>query len=419
MSETLLIKPAALSKLRVNWEKVARESVLVGIHISRWRARDTLMNIDLGLPADEQSKLVKLGERRLLPAIPPSSKFYDGRNADRTYPDLVNAIEKRVRRSTERYSLATPFGRLVPVENYEECMKAIETERKVLDEVMQELYENWDDRINDVMEEYAKMAQQSFERLTKLSVDKLSQSGVETLEAYKSQFLGKTLSAIPDAQNFLDMYRCSIDLSYLPLPSMLAEEFAKGRAILDQAELLSAEAQERKLASIDRAAIIAKMHKDVQEQEMRRVRKTVDDVVQAVVAQARERVVEVVSSAIESVKTNGGKVVTPVLSSINSLLEQASGIFQALGDDDELERMLAPLRSAMAKPDKNGIENILVDIQTTARASILAIQVDGRGVRSDELFELTGITSNSLRAARSNLGMETEIEIGEYSRQER
>lgn len=424
MSDTLLmIKPEALSKLRVNWERIAKESVLVQVSIRRWRARDTLQSIELGLPSEEQSKLVKLGERRLLPVVPATSQFYDERNSGRTYPDLLNALEKRARRAPDRYSIATPYGRLVPVDKYEECMTEVAECKAQLDACIEELFNNWDDRVNDVVVEYAQMAAQSFTRLTKLSIDTLSSRGLETLEQYKQQFLGKVLAAIPDAESFKRSYYFSCDLEYLPLPSMLADEFAKAQEISNQAALSTAtmqaeinEANERSVAAINRAELVARMHKDVVEQEQKRIRRTVDEVVNTVVAQAREKVIECVSGAVESVRKNGGKVVGSVVTSINGLIEEADGILQALGRDDELEALLAPLRAQMAKEDKKGIEDILVDINTVARASLLAIQSEGRGVRSEELFELTGITTSNLRSARENLGLELEIEVGGYER---
>lgn len=415
--EQLDIKPEALRELRLNWRKIVKECVIVSPHIGYWRAKSALDFDGLGLTRDETDNLVNLGSRRLLPIVPADSPFYEKKYPKRTIGELFGAYEQRCRRAAQPFCVKTPYGYLLPVDQFEEAQEAMEAAKAEYQKLIDYVYETWQQNVDAVMVEYDAYAEHIFLRMTKLDKKRLTDMGWKTLKKFKVDFLARVQADIPDADRFKGSFYIHYALTYLPLPDILAQETAQAQvaaesAALETAKLRSERAEESVRAEelTGKQKALQAMHKAVAAQEEQRVRRMTNEVVEGVVRQSRETVDKAVTEALTSIQ-RGGRLQGPVSAGLSALVEKASTLFQALGRDEEVAMMLAPLKAELERGGKrnlDGLTQILSDIQVTARASVVAMSTNGRGLANRDL-EVAGLTVGEVKAARGRLNLETKV----------
>lgn len=393
-----------INTVRANWREYMRQGLLANLHIGRWRGRTSLQLEDLGLPHGDVSDLVRLGEKRLLPAIPPTSPLYDERKPSRTYAQVLESIESAARAHLRTMSFPTYWGAFVPVTAFaqwrEECRRYEAQYIAVRDEIAG----NWESVIQALLAEYTEVARQAWLRMTKLDPDHLQAQEWAELDQYTAAFLDRILHLLPSREEFVASFYFNVELAYIPLPDLLAEEDAQAEAIRRQAEAQRAahwqgleEQQARHDAELARVRTERRMHETALEARERQLREMnaavleearrqkeeqIDGFIQVVTAQLRQMVIDVATNVSASI-ANNGKLVGKAAQQLQNLIANVEQL--NFTGDQELEEMLTPIKASLNQAsgsrDTSSLQQALGGIAEHAKSSILAINRQTRGRR--------------------------------------
>lgn len=409
------LQPNVLEIMRSKeqWSRLLREMVRVELHISRWSGRCALELSDLGLSPQDASALVRLGHRRLLPVIPEDSPFYDEKDKDRTYVDLLIAAEKYARDQLDKYRIWTPFGYVLTPERYKEWRSSNAVAEQHIRSVVAEIVARWDELLALTLNEYDDLARKAWLRRQKLmSEDELSAAGQAQIDAFVSEFLRRVKASIPPVEKF-QAFRYDVRLTYLPLQDALAEEEADAERADAKRELERREEAIRARELTGREQIIAEVWAEVREQAREDIKKAVSQVTRALCSQVRERIVAVAKNLLDAMNRNDGKLPPKSKGSIGNLFEwiDSMTITLNLDKDKEVQALMAGFKKIQSGKPAD-LAQILNDIETVATISVMSLR-DGyeRGLDEREIYTVT--TPVNLRGSRERLGLETKLVLSE------
>ena len=414
------------------WFDLMKEGVLVSLHIGRWRAKSKLSFADLGLPELEGEKasadLLSLGTKFLLPV------------------ELVkkaDAIESRARKTLKKKAFQTYWGAFVGVSGFAEIMEELEAIRSDYLVLRDEIVDNYDGVRDRLALEYHVLAEDAYRRLALLSPE--AASSFEGPDVFVETFLENSALLIPSAKEIGESFRFSIDLSYIPLPSLLEADRAeaeRAQAALEtdlEAErvrrrrIIAFEEAEALKAEVSRRAAVA--GRDIQFEAEEKKRELLDRMNEEIVSQARSQKEELVegflSQIVGDLRAVTFEAASDVLGSIkrNETLVprsvvQLRGVIDRLDkmnflDDHEINKMIAEIRTqvdtASGDRDVDTIRRSLEDIALVTRADLVGLGETVRSVRG------IGLSDNpspaTISRARRDLGLDTiEIESLEIIR---
>lgn len=389
------------------WLSLMRQGVIVELHIRRWRAKSRLTMDDLGLPNDdaaEFSDLMKLGEKSLLPT---------------KYIRRADSIESAARQWIESNSFETFWGRFIPCTKYEEFKVEIGNRRSGYMALRDEIDRDYAQIVKAHLLDYAKAARAAYRRRMALDGKALLKSNI-TEDAFVKSFVNAISALIPTRERIYEAWAFDFSLSYVPLPSMLAEDNAEAERINAQSDLDRAkeQAEQDKLwldldiekgATRKREQMLESMNRDVVEAARKQKEQLVDGFLGGLVKQLRSMVYEATTDVLQTIQKNDRLHPRSVVQ-LRGLIDQVGQL--NFYNDSEINQMVDHVKYALNKAPKDrdvkAIEGNLRDIATVTRATLVGLGESPRGARSLGVADAPSMPV--VRAARAQLGLE-EIEL--------
>jgi hypothetical protein len=243
---------------------------------------------------------------------------------------------------------------------------------------------------------------------------------------FAARFVEEVSRQIPTREAFYASFYFDVELEYVPLPSLLAEEQAEAERIHAQAraeqgrremqlrleqervwaqeERIRAEVAAARSAAAWKEQLMREMHREVVEQARRKKEQVVDSFLRDVVAQLRTLVYEVVTDVLASLQKNNRLHPRSVVQ-LRNLIERVERLNFA-GDADlgaMIEGVRAELDVAAKDRSLREIEAALQDIAIVTRSTLIALGERPRSAR------MPGVPDEPapvlVRTARGRLGL--------------
>lgn len=424
VAAALGVSPDELRTEQPMWLRLMQEGVIVRLHISRWRATTRLAWADLGLsgpdiaePADRRdtsggnaaqrasgsesmspaaepslalAELMHLGEKRLLPK--------------KTY-DALNNLESSARKALERSAFRTYWGYFLPTGAYADWKKLNDEYAARYTELRDDLVTRYDEIMAELRREYRKAARTAYRRMKLLDPNQMSLKEWSDEAAFVDAFTAGVLANVPGKEEIRESFSFEAELSFVPLPGLLAEETAhqqrvaaerQREALLEQleqarlvGELSSEQLKARREEEVIRRMADAKlaMQADVLRRAAERKSELVDGFLTSLVGQLRGLVYEVSTDVLASLEKNRDANGEAVLvgksaSQLRNLLEQVERL--NIYNDADIEATMDRLRGLLGdagKRDAGELQTQLRAIATISRATLLGIGERPRSAR--------------------------------------
>lgn len=416
------------------WFQLMQEGVLVSVHIGRWRGRSKLTYTDLGLPElDEDGDagdLLTLGSKFLLP------------------PKLIrkaDAIESKARKYLKKSTFQTYWGSFVGVSGFDDLMDGLEELRKEYFALCDMIIGDFDNVLESLKLQYKAIAEDAYHRLVSLSPEAISR--FDGPEDFIETFQANILALIPGAEEIRKSWDFTIELSYIPLPSLLQEDLEEAKRIelereselaikaerrrellaIETAKRIKAELEKRKAqealslqrdAETRKAEALARMNKEVVRQAREQKEELIEGFLSQIVGDLRSVTFEAAADVLESIKRNKRLVPRSVVQ-LKGLLEKLDQM--NFLDDQEVSTMIEEVRGMVEVDsedrDVEAIRASLENIAVVTKADLIGL---GASVRSSRSI---GVPDNptpvEVTRARRALGLAGEVKAAELTRSPR
>ena len=423
-----------------HWLKKMQEGVIVTLHIGHWRARAKLTYEDLGLPPADISEekvldeLLLLGEKFLLPA---------------SYIRSMEAADSAARKYLARTAYETAYGPFVPFTLYTEVKAELNQYREKYLAIGTDIADNLDSITEAHLANCAEAARQAYRRLSKLTPRFKSSESFIDEDGFVDKFLDNITASIPNKERLRASFVFDIDVSYIPLPSLIAKDMAEAKRIqagseaeqeriraegrVDAAQIAAEEEHiraQRQLermreegeVSLEEAALrdrerkLDAMNRDVLEQARRQKEEMIGGFMADLLIQLRSLVYETTTDVLAGIEKN--KSVHP------KSIEQLRNLVKQIGNlnffgDGEIEQMINTVMSQLGNLSKErgvgDIQKCLQDVAILTRSSLVDLGETPRSARSLGVPDVP--TDIAVRRSRESLGLgDMEVEkLGERS----
>jgi hypothetical protein len=408
--------PELIKATSPHWLNLMKEGVLVELHIGRWRAKSRLTWADLGLEMEEANSkelddIMALGYKKLLPVAVLKE---------------LDSIESAARKWLEKKTFRTYWGFFVPVTAYEEWKAKNEEYRERYFAARDALVADYDQIVDSLDFTYRMAARNAYQRLRKLnpkSVKGLSE------DEFARNFTYGILAHMETATTIQHSFYFTVELRYVPLPSLLAEEMAEsarqqaeaaiawGRAevekekqrdaLLAERSKLEAEVRAARSASEWKEQLMKDMHRDVVGQARREKEQLVDGFLRDVVVQLRNLVYEASTDVLGAIQKNDHLPPRSVVQ-LKNLVEQVKSL--NFYGDAEIEQMIGLVAGQLnQKADDRDVVEIsrnLTDIATVVKASLIGLGELPRTSRGLGLVDVPDM--ETVQRSRRGLGLESD-----------
>ncbi len=399
------------------WLSLMRQGVIIELHIRRWRAKSRLTLDDLGLPQTDSAEftdLLQLGDKFLLPT---------------KYIKAADSIEASARQWLETHSFDTFWGRFMPCTMYAEWKARHDEFRARYFALRDEIDRDYDSIVKAHLIDYAKAARVAYRRRMSLDGRALRKANIGE-EAFVKAFVSAIAALIPSRERIIESWGFDASLSYVPLPSLLADDQAEAERVSAQRELEQAQekAEQDKVwleMSVQEGAIrkreqmLEAMNRDVVEAARKQKRELVDGFLDGLVKQLRGLVYEAATDVLQTIQKND-RLHPRSIVQLHGLIDQVNQL--NFFNDSDVSRMVGQVQQALDKApadrDVREIEGSLRDIATVTRAALVGLGEQPRGARA--LGVADAPSAPIVRAARARLGLDNvEIEPVARMRQSR
>ena len=211
------------------WLALMREGVVVKLHVRRWRAKSRLDLNDLGLPSEADDligDLLNLGDKRLLP---------------KALASRLEAIESAGRKALERNGYSTFWGTFVPASNFDAWKTENDTHKQRYLDARNELRASYSDIVAQLTDTYrggpagVPPRQSAGSRRGPAHDPAGSAATPARRRPVRQSVRPPHHRQIPTENQIYDSFGWEEEYTYIPLPSLLAEDTAEKDRI--QAEL--------------------------------------------------------------------------------------------------------------------------------------------------------------------------------------
>lgn len=393
IAQALGIKPEEIKTRQADWVNLMKQGVLVGLHLRRWRATTTLTADHLGLTFEDQaeeeafSKTMRLGQVYLLP---------------KKYIDRLGSIDSAARKSVSKFSTQTYWGSFLTPESYLAWKTESDRYEAQYYEVRDEIGENWDQIVFEVADAHRANAKAAYRR-EKAHEEMTGKSSRVVAQYTEWEFVGRyvdaILEAIPSREEVIDSFSYDVDLSYIPLPSLLAEDQAKADLELERSY------NERRQMDAER-----RMREEVLRNYKNRMDELVVDHLRRMVGQLNDVLYQAANDVLSTTQNNDRLHPRSVVQ-----LRQAIDRVKMMNllDYDDIEKMVNQAESILGVPaDSRSTDQVvskLQDIATVTRSTLVNLgERPSRAKRELSVSEVPAI--DDVRGARQRLGL-AEVEV--------
>lgn len=389
--QALGIEENDLRVVMPNWVNVMRQGVIVTLHLSRWRAIARLTPEHLGLSFEDQAeqeafeKTMRLGDVYLLP--------------DR-YLKTLNSIDSGARKAIKKFAAQTYHGDFLTPQAFVEWREENEQFEARYFQVRNEVFDNWQSILFEVADSHMANARAAYrrEKAHSQATGKTSQLVEKYTESqFVSQYVDAILAAIPGAQEVFDSFGYKVDLAYIPLPSMIAEDQAEAEVAFLRVQTERAKSE----------AEIA-MHREVMDNYKARANELVVGHMKSLVATLNDTLYQAALDVLTTTQANQRLHPRSVVQ-----LRAAIDRIRALNvlDYGDIEKMVSQAESILTQAPEGRtttqVEAKLRDIATVTRATLITLDaMPDRGRRVVEVADVP--TAQVVRQARARLGLGTE-----------
>jgi hypothetical protein len=414
-----------------HWLKKMQEGVIVALHIGRWRATTRLTYEDLGLPVSDSGEekaveeLLLLGQKLLLPA---------------SHIRSLESADSAARKYLAKMAYVTAYGPFVPFTSYAEVRNELNKYQTRYMAVGNEIADNIASITEQHLATCATAARQAYKRLSKLTPRFKSSQADE--DEFVDKYVDRITALIPGQESIRDSFFFNIDVSFIPLPSLIAKDMAAAERVRADAdveqeriraegrvETAVIEAQEERIraerqiermkeegaVSIEEAALedrkrkLDAMNRDVLEQARRQKEELIGGFMSSLLIQLRGLVYETTTDILGGIEKN--KAVHP------KSVEQLKNLVIQIGKlnffgDDEIDQMISTVMSQLGSMSKErgvgDIQKSLRDVAILTRSSLVDLGETPRSARNLGVPDVP--TDVAVRKSRESLGLSVEVE---------
>jgi len=397
------------------WLALMREGVVVKLHVRRWRAKSRLDLTDLGLPSEADDligDLLNLGDKRLLP---------------KALAARLEAIESAGRKALERNGFATFWGTFIPASNFEAWKAENDAHKRRYLAARNELRDSYTDIVAQLTDAYRGAARAAFRRakaldrgMGQLMTRLEAQRHLLNEDLFVNTFVRRITRQIPTENQIYDSFGWEEEFTYIPLPSLLAEDAAEKDRI--QAERETARQREqlerddlwrtitiRDEADRARRDALARMNAEVTAEARLKKQQMIDGFLADLVKQLRAMIYEATTDILATMQKNQGKLHPRSVVQLRNLIEQV-GQMNFFGDT-ETDAMIRRVRDVFDKrPDKRSdarnaadLQIALRDVAIITRASLLDL---GEQPRASRIIGDEDTTPAEIAIARHRLNLD-------------
>jgi hypothetical protein len=366
-----------LQSLEADWLAKMLNGVLISLSIGRTGCRASLSEQDLGIayrkPQQKQRRQAwyDLGNALLLP---------------RRYAAALDSKESTARKWLATCASRTHWGYFLSASAYPRWKEGNERHKTDYFNLRDEIVSNYDTIVAEVCEEHGKLARDAYYRMCRQ--DKEFRTQHPDPERYSSERIAVVRNRIPTAEAFRDSFYYTVELSYIPLPTLLAPDLAAAEQLREEANAAAAlrrEAYERALES--KQALITLFQRDM-------------------IAKVQAMLYDVATDVLSSVRNNG-RVIGKSAEQLRNLL---AGLEQYLSfaPNEDVEQSLDRIREFLSlaagedrKSQVPALERQLTATATLARDVLLRLGDNPRSARELGVPDIP--TPDLVRQARSTL----------------
>ena len=398
------------------WLALMREGVVVKLHVRRWRAKSRLDLTDLGLPSEADDligDLLNLGDKRLLP---------------KDLASRLEAIESAGRKALERNGFATFWGTFIPATNFDAWKAENDAHKQRYLDARNELRDSYTDIVAQLTDAYRGAARAAFRRAKALdpaegetefrtsSARSMSRQDLLDEALFVTTFVRRITAQIPTEQQIYDSFGWEEEYTYIPLPSLLAEDAAEKdriqaeRATERQREELERDDLWRTITIRDEADrarrdALIRMNEEVTAEARKKKQQMIDGFLGDLVKQLRATVYEATTDILATMSKNQGKLHPRSVVQLRNLIEQV-GQMNFFGDT-ETDAMIRRVRSIFdQRPETRNVADLQValrDVAIITRASLLDL---GEQPRASRIIGDEDTTPAEIATARRRLDLD-------------
>jgi hypothetical protein len=308
-------------QLKNDWAlSLMDKGVIVKLYISRWRGVAQLDPNQFGLKFNNDSvsfmkDYIVFGYERLLP-----SKI----------KKEIDAIDIKARLTLKEYSFETLWGRFVPFIAFEHWEKENDIIREKYLKIAKSIYDNYDDIINTIKEEYRQMAIDSWVRL-------YPNHGNPT-ESFIENYVSKIIEKIPLKNDLYTSFK--YETTYFTIPTSLINKIN---------------------VSKEDDGIQDRIKKKISEEYLKRKQELIDGFLQETVIYLRENISNTCEDIISLINKNtkNNSINKTQLNRIRGMIMKIN-IFNFY-DDYEIKSLLSELEFEVNKLDTNRDRLIILE----------------------------------------------------------
>jgi hypothetical protein len=366
-----------LKSLEADWLAKMLNGVIINLSIGRLGCRAHLTDQDLGIAHRKKQQAARwqawydLGDALLLP---------------RRYATALDSKESSARKWLATCASRTYWGSYVAAPAYPRWKEGNERYKAEYFALRDEIGAHYEAIGTEVCAEHGELARDAYDRLCRQ--DKEFRTRHPDPDHYVTERVALVRSRIPTVERFRDSFYYTVELSYIPLPSLLAQDRAAAeqiRADAAAATTLRREAYERALES--KQALITLFQRDM-------------------IAKVQDMLYQVSVDVLASVKNNG-RVVGKSAEQLRNLL---TGLEQYLSfaPNEDVEQSLTRIREFLELPAGDerkaqvpALERQLAATATLARDVLLRLGDNPRSARDLGVPDIP--TPDLVRQARGTL----------------
>lgn len=402
LARSLGLDPKDIKMISADWGSLMKSGVLVKMHVSRWRAKAQLDLSDLGLYDQDGDSdlddLIRLGEKLLAP------------------PDLLkqlDSVEQQARDLPKKFGFQTYWGVFIPATAYE-AWKAEDAIKKASYFALREkMIDNWEANIDQMMITYRRAAQNAYRRAKALTPEAMTLDERLDENIFVNRFLGRLIDKLPSKAQVHGSFAYKAELSFIPLPDLIAEQTAQATIYYEQAETARAEERQKRRAISERSEAEARMMQDIINQAKAEKQEMIDGFMSDIAGQLRTMIYDATTEILANIERNGFLQPRSVVQ-LKGLIDRLN-MLNFYGDSD-IDRMIGKLKGIIDQDTDARQQSVkagqtqaaLADIATVTRATLLSLGQSPRSPKGTTLARL-GIDESPapdlVRSARSRLQM--------------